>query len=163
MDPRSRELFLAAPSRLTAARGAPNLLYVTHHVEAIVPIFAQTLALRDGIALRIGPTREVLTPATMKELYDVSMPLLHRKGRYWPIRDRRRGRVRCSSFQATVRSYSSSLQQDLKNPQARHAVTCPDSMRYCFPALPLMPSRLMAAMHGGVRVLHPCLLSQLMQ
>jgi hypothetical protein len=37
--------------------------------------------------LRSGATHEVLTGETMKELYGISVTLLQKKGRYWPIPD----------------------------------------------------------------------------
>jgi iron complex transport system ATP-binding protein len=87
MDPQGRELFLAGLSRLCRDGKSPNLLYVTHHVEEILPAFTKTLALKEGATLKCGPTGEILTAETMKEIYGVSISLVCRKGRYWPIVD----------------------------------------------------------------------------
>ena len=63
----------------------PALIYVTHHIEEILPLFGQTLVLRDGKVLHAGPTRSVLKREVLKSLYGVSLTMVKRKGRYWPV------------------------------------------------------------------------------
>ena len=85
MDPGARELFLSSLSSIQNINGLPSLVYVTHHVEEILPLFQKTLLLKDGQIIHSGNTEEVLSTSTLKQLYGVSLQLLKKNGRYWPI------------------------------------------------------------------------------
>ena len=85
MDPGAREKFLAALSQLGKQRTVPALIYVTHHIEEILPLFRQTLVLRDGRILHCGATRRVLDKDVLRDLYGVALTILRRKGRFWPV------------------------------------------------------------------------------
>ena len=85
MDPGAREVFLS--SLLSIGRNAshPSFIYVTHHVEEILPIFTKTLILKDGKVMKSGNTHEVLSDQSISELYNISVRLVKKHGRYWPI------------------------------------------------------------------------------
>jgi len=85
MDPGAREKFLASLKRIRAQRRMPALIYVTHHIEEILPLFRKTLVLRDGKILAAGPTRRVLHPSMLEKLYGAPFSLVRRGGRYWPV------------------------------------------------------------------------------
>ena len=85
MDPGARENFLAALAKVGKQKKIPALIYVTHHIEEILPLFRHTLVLRDGKVLHAGPTSHVLTGDVLKQLYGVSLTISQRKGRYWPV------------------------------------------------------------------------------
>jgi iron complex transport system ATP-binding protein len=85
LDPGARENFLAALRRISQQKKIPALIYVTHHIEEILPLFGHTLVLCDGKVLHAGPTRRVLKPDVLKKLYGVSLAVLKRRGRYWPV------------------------------------------------------------------------------
>jgi len=85
MDPGARENFLAALGRVGKQKKIPSLIYVTHHVEEILPLFTSTLVLRGGKVLYAGPTRCVLRGDVLKDLYRVSLTVIKRRGRYWPV------------------------------------------------------------------------------
>ena len=85
MDPGARENFLAALSKVGKQKKIPALIYVTHHIEEILALFRNTLVLRDGKVLHAGPTRSVLDPDVLEKLYGVSLAIMKRKGRYWPM------------------------------------------------------------------------------
>ncbi len=87
MDPGARETFLSALSSLGEKRSLPGLIYVTHHPEEILPIFTRTLILKEGKVMAEGATEEILTSQTIKQLYGVSVRLIEKNGRYWPIPD----------------------------------------------------------------------------
>jgi iron complex transport system ATP-binding protein len=92
MDPGAREVFLSSLSTLGENGDIPSLVYVTHHVEEVLSIFKKTLLLKDGRIIRSGRTDDVLAPQTLQELYGVSMELIRKNGRYWPIPDLAKGR-----------------------------------------------------------------------
>jgi iron complex transport system ATP-binding protein len=85
MDPGAREVFLS--SLLSIGRNAshPSFIYVTHHVEEILPIFTKTLILKDGKVMKSGNTHDVLSDQSISELYGISVRLVKKNGRYWPI------------------------------------------------------------------------------
>ena len=85
MDPGARENFLEALSKIGRHKKIPALIYVTHHVEEILPMFAKTLVLRDGKILYAGATRSVLKRDVLQKLYGVSLTVMNRNGRYWPV------------------------------------------------------------------------------
>lgn len=85
MDPGARENFLATLDDLGKRKNMPALIFVTHHIEEILPLFKKTLVLGDGKVVHAGDTRRVLQRGILKELYGVSLTLTRRKGRYWPV------------------------------------------------------------------------------
>ena len=85
MDPGAREVFLSSLRSIEQNAAHPSLIYVTHHVEEILPIFTKTLILKDGMVVKSGFTDEVLSDQTITELYGVSVRLVRRNGRHWPI------------------------------------------------------------------------------
>lgn len=85
MDPGAREGFLAVLGRLGKQKRVPSLIYVTHHIEEIVPIFRKMLILKEGRVLASGSTRALLKPEVLRELYKIPITILRRNGRYWPV------------------------------------------------------------------------------
>ena len=85
MDPGARECFLAALNQVGRRKTLPALLYVTHHIEEILPLFRKTLVLRDGKVAHAGPTGSVLKHDVLRRLYGVRLAIMKRKGRHWPI------------------------------------------------------------------------------
>ena len=85
MDPGAREKFLVSLRKVGAQKKLPALIYVTHHVEEILPLFGKSLVLRGGKLLHLGKTQNVLKPQVLQELYGASLSLLRRGGRYWPV------------------------------------------------------------------------------
>ena len=85
MDPGAREVFLAALEGLGRKKNFPSLVYVTHHVEEILPMFRKTLILREGRVVRSGATRTLLHRDVLQELYGVPLRMMRRGGRHWPL------------------------------------------------------------------------------
>ena len=85
MDPGAREKFLVTLGTVGKHKRIPSLVYVTHHVEEILPLFGKTLVLKEGRALYSGASRAVLKPDVLQELYGVPLQIIKRKGRHWPI------------------------------------------------------------------------------
>jgi len=85
MDPGARELFLSSLEAIGNVKGLPSLIYVTHHVEEILPLFQKTLLLQGGRIVQSGETEKVLSPQTLRRLYGVSLELVKRNGRFWPL------------------------------------------------------------------------------
>lgn len=75
LDPVARERFLQFVDSLAHRAGAPTLIYVTHHVEEIMPAFTHVLALRKGKAVAAGSKEEVLTPEVLRKVFGVPVKL----------------------------------------------------------------------------------------
>ncbi len=85
MDPGARENFLSTLQKLGKQKKVPSLIYVTHHIEEILPLFKRTLILRDGKVLESGNTSAILKRDVLGRLYQVSLSITKKKGRYWPV------------------------------------------------------------------------------
>jgi iron complex transport system ATP-binding protein len=82
LDPVAREHFLAFLERLGRTRGAPALVFVTHHVEEIVPVFTHALLLRAGRVLASGEKGATLTAARLSATFDAALRVTASGGRY---------------------------------------------------------------------------------
>ena len=82
LDPVAREHFLQFLDRLAATPDSPTLLFVTHHVEEITPMFSHALMLRGGQVIATGPRRKVLTSANLTALFGARVTLGKRAGRH---------------------------------------------------------------------------------
>nr|WP_184184773.1 ATP-binding cassette domain-containing protein [Paenibacillus sp. JGP012] len=60
-----------------------TVVYVTHHVEEIVPLFTHVALIRDGRIAAAGPKHEVLTEETIKHTYDIPVDIQWHEGRPW--------------------------------------------------------------------------------
>lgn len=89
LDPVAREQFLGFLAAL-GRRSHPCLVFVTHHVEEILPVFGQALLLREGAVMASGPTKAVLTSSALSLAFGARIRVLRRAGR-WSLRLATRG------------------------------------------------------------------------
>jgi iron complex transport system ATP-binding protein len=82
LDPVARERFLGFVGRLAERRKTPNLVFVTHHVEEILPCFNKALILRGGRVLSQGAIADVITPETMSAAFGRSISIRKIKARF---------------------------------------------------------------------------------
>ena len=83
LDPVARENFLAFIEHLAAKKSArPALVFVTHHVEEIMPSFTHALLLRAGRIVAAGPRARVLTSAQLSATFDAPLRLRRLGPRY---------------------------------------------------------------------------------
>jgi iron complex transport system ATP-binding protein len=86
MDPGVRERFLSWLEDQLKKTDTPTVVLVTHHMEEIVPGFANTLILSNGRIHSSGPTHDVVTRETIESVYRTRLDRLeHSAGRLWPI------------------------------------------------------------------------------
>ena len=97
LDPVAREQFLGFMQRLAsrkalgkiAGKNSPTLLFVTHHVEEIVPAITHALLLREGRVTATGPAQKILTSANLTHTF--SAPLrIRRLGSRWTLHPTRK-------------------------------------------------------------------------
>jgi len=82
LDFPGREDLLAEVERL--ARGGRTVIYVTHHVEEIMPSFNRCLLMKNGSVYAAGNRDEVLTERLLNEVLGYRFSLAERDGRLWP-------------------------------------------------------------------------------
>ncbi|MGN6555826.1 MAG: ABC transporter ATP-binding protein [Verrucomicrobiota bacterium] len=82
LDPAAREHFLCFLERLGRSRGAPTLIFVTHHVEEIMPVFSHVLILKNGRALAAGDVAAHLTTERLATAFSSRLKLSQVKTRY---------------------------------------------------------------------------------
>lgn len=85
LDPVARALFLADLTRLARRRGAPTLIFVTHHVEEIPPFVNRALVLKEGRMLASGAVQRVCTSATLSVAFGQPCEV-SRHGDAWELR-----------------------------------------------------------------------------
>jgi iron complex transport system ATP-binding protein len=82
LDPVARERFLEFLRRLASTEKTPNLVFVTHHVEEILPCFDKALILAGGAILSQGEIEKVITSRVMTEAFSSRITVQKREGRY---------------------------------------------------------------------------------
>ncbi len=82
LDPAAREHFLQFIQRQGAKKHSPALIFVTHHVEEIMPVFSHVLLLKEGRPLVAGKKTGVLTSKNLGRTFSARMQLLPAGRRY---------------------------------------------------------------------------------
>lgn len=83
LDVFAREQLLQMVAAVAAEKNAPTIIYVTHHVEEILPVFTKTLLIKDGQVFAADETKNVLTSALMSVFFEVPVDIQRRDGRNW--------------------------------------------------------------------------------
>lgn len=82
LDPVAREHFLHFVDKLGRTKNSPTIVFVTHHVEEIMPVFSHVLLLRAGRVLAAGPKADVLTSTNLSATFDSEIRLHQQNGRF---------------------------------------------------------------------------------
>ncbi|NGQ97352.1 ABC transporter ATP-binding protein [Brevibacillus sp. SYP-B805] len=85
LDVLAREQLLQMIGQLADEPDAPTLLYVTHHLEEILPCFSHTLLLKEGSVYRAGATTEILTSDCLSGFLGVPVDVREWNGRYFSM------------------------------------------------------------------------------
>lgn len=83
LDVFAREQLLTMIASVAASEGAPTIIYVTHHVEEILPCFSKSLLIKEGKIFAAEPTSDVLTSARMSDFFGVPVEIDRSEGRSW--------------------------------------------------------------------------------
>ena len=81
LDVVSRHRFLEQVENV--GHGGTTLIFVTHHVEEIVPSVGRVILLKDGRVAFDGGKREMLTAAKLSEVFGAPIVVDERDGRYY--------------------------------------------------------------------------------
>jgi iron complex transport system ATP-binding protein len=82
LDFLSKEKLLSTVEQMANQHKA-TILYVTHHIDEILPIFTNTLLLREGQIFSRGPTRDQLTSEKLSEFCDTPVEVSHQNDRFY--------------------------------------------------------------------------------
>jgi iron complex transport system ATP-binding protein len=77
----AREQFLEAIDHLSKRPDAPVMIYVTHHVEEILPSFNKTLLLKNGQVFASGLTSDMISSTSLSRLFDLRVGVHWKNGR----------------------------------------------------------------------------------
>lgn len=85
LDLKSREELLDSMQKMIVSRDAPTLIFITHHLEEIIPGITHALALRQGRVVACGSKDDVLTNDVLSTTFDMHIEVNKRSNRFWPI------------------------------------------------------------------------------
>ena len=83
LDVFAREQLLASVERLAIQENGPTLLYVTHHVEEVLPAFSHVLMLQGGQVVASGRKNDVLTSASLSKVFGIDVTVSWQNQRPW--------------------------------------------------------------------------------
>jgi len=83
LDIFAREHLLQTIEQLAKDTSAPTLIYVTHHIEEIMPVFNKTLLIRKGNIHSQGYTKSLLTSENMSDFFQRQVKVEWRSERAW--------------------------------------------------------------------------------
>ncbi|MGY0694367.1 ABC transporter ATP-binding protein [Virgibacillus sp. FSP13] len=79
----SREELMNTINQIAIQKNAPTILFVTHHIEEIMPIFTHTLLLKQGTIYGRGKREEMLTKEHLSRLFDLPVQIDWSNDRAW--------------------------------------------------------------------------------
>ncbi|MCP2033510.1 iron complex transport system ATP-binding protein [Planomicrobium sp. HSC-17F08] len=77
----AREMLLEAIEGIAKKPDAPTIIYVTHHIEEILPVFNKTLLLKDGAVFASGNTDELVTSEGLSAFFGMPVEVSWNQGR----------------------------------------------------------------------------------
>lgn len=77
----AREEFLESVERIARNSNAPTIIYVTHHVEEILPIFNKTILLKEGQVFSSGDTDKMIASEKLTQFLGVPVEVLWNNNR----------------------------------------------------------------------------------
>nr|WP_246593592.1 ATP-binding cassette domain-containing protein [Evansella tamaricis] len=83
LDIYAREELLGSLEMLSKEENSPTLLFVTHHVEEVIPAISHALLIRAGEVVDAGVKNKVLTETNLEQTFQVPLRLKWEKDRPW--------------------------------------------------------------------------------
>lgn len=81
LDFLAREQLLGAIEKLAGKADGPAMIYVTHHVEEILPQFRKTLLLKKGQVFASGDTFDLISTERLSDFFDTPVEVIRHTGR----------------------------------------------------------------------------------
>ena len=83
LDLFSREELLSTIQQLASIPNGPTLIYVTHHIEEIIPAISHTLLIRNGAIVASGRKHDILTEPLLMETFQLPVQISWQDERPW--------------------------------------------------------------------------------
>lgn len=83
LDLVARERLLETLEHLGRTPGGPTSIFVTHHLQEIMPAFTHALLLKEGRCLSQGKKEEVLRSELLTEAFGIPVKVNVEEDRYW--------------------------------------------------------------------------------
>lgn len=83
LDIAAREELLSTIQHLSAVPEGPTLLYVTHHIEEIVPTFTHALLLSKGQVVATGEKDAVFSASLLEKTFNLPVSVRWESNRAW--------------------------------------------------------------------------------
>ncbi|WP_413381131.1 ABC transporter ATP-binding protein [Alkalihalobacillus sp. 1P02AB] len=83
LDVYIREQLLETIEGIMELEGGPTILYVTHHLEEVLPRITNALLLRSGQIIAKGQKKEILTEPYLSDCFQLPVNIQWQKGRPW--------------------------------------------------------------------------------
>ncbi|MEH7012769.1 ABC transporter ATP-binding protein [Neobacillus niacini] len=77
----AREKLLESIEEIAKSPNAPTMIYVTHHVEEILPVFNKTLLLKEGQIFASGDTSEMISNEKLSEFFELPVSVIWNNNR----------------------------------------------------------------------------------
>lgn len=87
LDPAAREHVLRFIEKIGQQPDGPTLIYVTHHIEEIMPVFTHAQLMKAGRTLAQGPCEQVITAELLHRTFEMPLNVKRHKQRYWTLID----------------------------------------------------------------------------
>jgi len=79
----AKEDLLHTIEKVATSESAPTIIFVTHHIEEVLPVFSHMLLLEDGTVFAQGTRGEILTSEYMSRLYNRNIQVDWYNERAW--------------------------------------------------------------------------------
>lgn len=83
LDLPAREQLLGTLQDLGRAPDAPTMIFVTHHLEEVMPVFTHAFLLKDGRCLAQGEKESMLSSELLSETFGIAIEVVEEGKRYW--------------------------------------------------------------------------------
>jgi iron complex transport system ATP-binding protein len=83
LDLFAREQVLRTIEQIASQPEAPTLIYVTHHIEEILPCFTHTFFLKKGRVFRQGETKELFQSQILSDFFNLPVKVDKKHDRYF--------------------------------------------------------------------------------
>ncbi|MFB5661980.1 ABC transporter ATP-binding protein [Alteribacillus sp. HJP-4] len=83
LDIYSKEELLSTIQSMNKDPDGPTLIYVTHHIEEVVPSITHAILLHQGVVTASGKKHEVITEPKLEETFQVPLSLQWENERPW--------------------------------------------------------------------------------
>ncbi len=82
LDIFAKESFLMLVDNIAKAEDSPTIIYVSHHIEEILPLFSNTLLLKNGSVHSSGKNENVLTNDNLINFFDRTIEVSQKNNRF---------------------------------------------------------------------------------